>query len=916
MIDNSNFSGQLKEIRKTSLAKLICDCSDGIDHIQPEVMRSVGPDNPMTSCEDIAGPDFAAWKDPSSPPILKAVPTADQPETWLNFKTTINNTVQEIVGFFSKTLPAPGSPDWTTFKDWVNKSFADIRSEVSSLRPKPLQSIASLSPTQSAKNEANSQPLKAKTSVSKAAKFDYMKFAMNRSLTDIDKYTKTATTQPTTYEDWMSFKTDIKKYLNDALVNATGTPTAEQRKELKKQIESEIDDIKSRIASLATTRLYLANEATTEDPAATADWLKFKMDVVKAITDAVDRIKAKAPPPGDPSWATFGLEIKNQFSSVKDHIPVLPTVKLAANDPSAAAYWDGFRDSLNRSISSAVAEIGDGMPPPGDPAWAAFSAKIMKDFAQFRDKFEAKPKLKASATGNVGTFDWIKFKSDIIKSVADTVNEIKKNMPPPGSPSWTAFRGQIMNGFAKIPSEVPALKLNVGGTAAKLPETEAFDWMTLKKDITKSVSDIIDGDSTSTDLPAGDPRWAAFGAKFAKFNRSFEVIKSEIDDLRPKPEVAQVQLLTTDWTEFKEKINESLKNSMDSMQSKPPMTADPGWVSFRDSIKDEFDALKKEIATAKSDGPLMAARVPPEFGYSTSSGVKETFYFPELPVELLSLQTKANKTLLQLKESIVNMKLGATAPVISAADWITFKQEIKDAVANFVSARNASETVEWTKMRDSVQKSFADLRDQIAAVRNSTGILQKISQVQNGKAIEALKEKKAKDSTKGGKFNPAKSETIFDWEKLKTDINATIDSLMGDLGKIVPGKTPSKTLEESLVRAQVRFANLQLSPSPIAQMALPDDWAVFVNGVNKTLNSVMKKIGALKPVDETDSAALESYEKEVDDFFDEIKDVVDKKKSEFAAATSTASQISGSKASLKFLITTTMIMSVWIIAAF
>ncbi|KAL6262808.1 hypothetical protein P5V15_005598 [Pogonomyrmex californicus] len=53
---------QLVEIRKSSLAKLICDCSNGITHAQMKVMRSVGLDNPMISCEDIPGPSFAPWK--------------------------------------------------------------------------------------------------------------------------------------------------------------------------------------------------------------------------------------------------------------------------------------------------------------------------------------------------------------------------------------------------------------------------------------------------------------------------------------------------------------------------------------------------------------------------------------------------------------------------------------------------------------------------------------------------------------------------------------------------------------------------------------------------------------------------------------------------------------------------------------
>ncbi|XP_018316403.1 chorion peroxidase [Mycetomoellerius zeteki] len=54
---------QLMEIRKSSMAKLICDCSDGITYAQIQVMRSAGTDNPIVSCEDIPGPSFKPWKE-------------------------------------------------------------------------------------------------------------------------------------------------------------------------------------------------------------------------------------------------------------------------------------------------------------------------------------------------------------------------------------------------------------------------------------------------------------------------------------------------------------------------------------------------------------------------------------------------------------------------------------------------------------------------------------------------------------------------------------------------------------------------------------------------------------------------------------------------------------------------------------
>lgn len=59
----ANISEQLVELRKSSLAKIICDCSDGITHAQMELMHSVGPDNPMVSCKDIPEPSFTLWKE-------------------------------------------------------------------------------------------------------------------------------------------------------------------------------------------------------------------------------------------------------------------------------------------------------------------------------------------------------------------------------------------------------------------------------------------------------------------------------------------------------------------------------------------------------------------------------------------------------------------------------------------------------------------------------------------------------------------------------------------------------------------------------------------------------------------------------------------------------------------------------------
>ncbi|KAF2884373.1 hypothetical protein ILUMI_21822 [Ignelater luminosus] len=60
---------QLEEIRKTSLAHIICDNSDKLDYVQPYVMQRVGEGNEYTPCIAIPRPDLTKWKDADLPRI-------------------------------------------------------------------------------------------------------------------------------------------------------------------------------------------------------------------------------------------------------------------------------------------------------------------------------------------------------------------------------------------------------------------------------------------------------------------------------------------------------------------------------------------------------------------------------------------------------------------------------------------------------------------------------------------------------------------------------------------------------------------------------------------------------------------------------------------------------------------------------
>ncbi|KAL7297055.1 hypothetical protein TKK_0009481 [Trichogramma kaykai] len=145
---------QLEQIRKTSLAGVICDNADTITEVQKDVMRSVSVTNPIISCQNLSQPSYLAWKMP--PLQLKSLYNDVIIGDWLNFKNDINSTLNNIVTNIASKKPPPGSfiSDWIVFKQNVNKSFTDFKNQFSDLH----KSILNLTFTPNL--EMKSQPLK------------------------------------------------------------------------------------------------------------------------------------------------------------------------------------------------------------------------------------------------------------------------------------------------------------------------------------------------------------------------------------------------------------------------------------------------------------------------------------------------------------------------------------------------------------------------------------------------------------------------------------------------------------------------------------------------------------------------------------------------------------------------------------
>ncbi|CAK1604590.1 unnamed protein product [Parnassius mnemosyne] len=55
---------QLQEIRKATVARLLCDVGDKVTHIQRQAFYRINPNNPLCNCENIDFVNLWAWKDP------------------------------------------------------------------------------------------------------------------------------------------------------------------------------------------------------------------------------------------------------------------------------------------------------------------------------------------------------------------------------------------------------------------------------------------------------------------------------------------------------------------------------------------------------------------------------------------------------------------------------------------------------------------------------------------------------------------------------------------------------------------------------------------------------------------------------------------------------------------------------------
>ncbi|KAK2576901.1 hypothetical protein KPH14_005526 [Odynerus spinipes] len=662
---------QLQELRKTSLAKLLCDCSDSVIQIQSKVMRSIGPDNPMMSCEDIPDISLEMWKEGrASVPILKAAAASPFAIDWLNFKKTLNDTIQDVVAYINASranLP-PASPDWAVFGNELNNTFSEIRNELNGLSPpkKPMES----------------KPYDDGTLTVRAAPGAVM------------------------FSDWINFKSELVKTLNDTIGGFGSIPlVVPDWVGFRAKIKNQTSDLVSQIisAKMDLFNFTLTNK-TTEMAAGNVgiatifDWKNFKGDIINSFDEAIMNIGTNMPGPGDPAWATFGSDIKDRFTALHDKIiadrSTMPT-ELAAGAIDPTVDWISIKNDILNKVSDTVKNIEAGMPPPGDPAaWLAYENKIMKGFATFNSKFPAHDKTSVknpfspmkipfqSAAITPGkskgnpmtqqladlTNDWLDFRSKINATVAEAIASIKsKNLTMIDPIGWIMFGNFFKTKFAELKNEVVGIK------------AEWANLFAMNKTVTTEPPTLhLKGDSKSEKSPAAVHGTVKAGAFI-------------------KPTFGPPQIIPqADWVTFKKQINDTVMNFLNTVN-----ITNAGWANIGDMYAKSFDDLKNEIVSLRGLITSKVTNSTPatdwiKFHTQLNSTVND--FIQDLRNQTQSNVVAIMKILFDAKDKFSALEPPLWYPSMEAENW-------------------ASYFVDTNKTIDKALKNIADLKRPMAIVK-------------------------------------------------------------------------------------------------------------------------------------------------------------------------------------------------------
>ena len=580
---------------------------------------------------------------------------------------------------------------------------------------------------------------------------------------------------------------------------------------------------------------------------------------------------------------------KLSLNAWKSEMPLLTLTE--AEVPMAD--WLNFRTEVNKTIGDIVASITAKKPLPGSlPAdWQIFQNDVNATFTDLRNKFAAlHPKvvtnvsLSRNLTAEPDTFDWASVKTEVDKTVADILDSLNANKPPPGSlpADWAVYRKKINDSLLDIKKKFKVVhpKLTASEPNSKnlktIGDIPTIDWVSIKGDLNATITDVISSINASKPLPGSPPAdWFAFKKKIID---SLAGIKGKFAGIHPKPVTPSVTLTATgdqavfDWVQFKNELNKTLNDIITSNASKQPPAGSThaDWVAFQNELNDTFAQFMNQFSGLH-----------PKPVNETEKVMSNDSIDPPTVNDATKAQDNVNKT---MKEIIAEITASRPAPGSSQEEWTAFQQKMSTAFANMKdkfaygkTTKNANRTIvklqkppvdttfDAVAFREDLNKSLSDLvsivKTKKPAVNSSIAdwlaykkeIKASVSKIKDQFGTIKTKELLDPDYI----LYATESDVAFDWIGWKNQINNTIDNILDDIKTIPPGDPKWASFRDKINKtfgdlkndvAAMRVKPTEQKSETSKLMAIiNEDFKNFKDKINSTIEDTLEDMDNNKP---------------------------------------------------------------------
>ena len=393
--------------------------------------------------------------------------------------------------------------------------------------------------------------------------------------------------------------------------------------------------------------------------------------------------------------------------------------------------------------------------------------------------------------------------------------------------------------------EVPSL------TVEQLVEEKPIeDWLAFKRDVNKTVQDIVNLIKTNKPPP--------FNQDYLTFqkelNQSFTDLRNELAGLHPKqnlPKTISLNDLSThtivslnnageqvpllfkkpsvigDWATFKTQIIKSFNNSIVNFKARSPKPAD--WIVFKSKIKDQVTDIKTQIAAIK-ENPLL----------------QEIVGNPQ-NTDWISFKVDIIKSVNEIVDKIKD-----TMPQPGDPNWATYVQNVKAQFSNFRNkiehsglklSLNSSHSFvdEWKITRRDLEKSLNDTITDIDINKSPS------KDPAWSTHRDAIKDQLTDIRNKMSLHKTTLNDDSPEWVKFKIDLSKTIDGMVQNIKNNAPppGDPAWTDYRMKIMNQFTSFRNdIPMKSKVLLKISQDDavfDWMALKTDLNESLSELINE---------------------------------------------------------------------------